>query len=128
MRNVIIVAAVLAILGVSDIAWAEYDLPSSVQDYISACQKYEHPTTEDLTNFTYCAGTVQGVIVTINALKDWGVVKRPCVPKNTTRGQIIQAFLNWAKDDPKRWQLSGAHGVFIAILETWPSCITATDC
>ena len=120
MQKVIIVAAFLAVLGVSDTAWAEYDLPGNVQDYVSACQRYEHPTNEDLMNFSYCGGTVQGVIVTISAIKDLGFAKGPCVPTNTTRGQIIQAFLNWAKDDPKRWQLSGAHGIFIAILETWP--------
>ena len=120
MRKVIIVAALLAVLSVPDNARAEFRTPETVQEFMSACRAYDNATEEQAFNNIFCGGAAEGVVVTLRYLKQLGLINSPCVPDGTSRGQMMQAFVNWAKDNPKKWQYPGAMGIFDALLKTWP--------
>jgi len=49
-----------------------------------------------------------------------GDLKLECVPADTTRGQMLQAFYNWHGKNRAKWNVPAAAGVYEAFLETWP--------
>jgi len=122
MRKVIIVAALLAVLGVQGAVKGKthVTVPVTVQDYMSACKFREDGTVLQSVDTSYCAGVAVGISNTLKNLRELGLIKTPCLPDYFSPGQIVQAFLNWAKDNPKKWQFSGPVGIMSAILDTWP--------
>ena len=122
MRKVIIVAAMLAILGVPYPARAESKPPNSVQELLMACEYLENPTAEQSGNYAYCAGIAIGVMGTLGQLTNFGEIKGKgyCISKDTSTGQLIQLFRNWAEANPKLWQYEGVSGFVVAATRAWP--------
>lgn len=44
-----------------------------------------------------------------------------CAPSNTSVGQTVQAFVNWAEANPKEWQEEEVTGAWQALHAAW-SC------
>ena len=120
MRKIIFVAAVLAVLGVSTAARAEFKAPETVQEFLSACKGRDKYTEDQGLTYSYCTGVALGVMSTLQLLKKSNQIQTPCIPRETSNGQIVQAFLNWAEKNPTEWQIHTVTGFMMAIYNTWP--------
>ncbi len=48
------------------------------------------------------------------------ILRTAAICGNPTYGAMEQAFLNWAKNNPEKWNWSQAGGVASALRERWP--------
>jgi hypothetical protein len=60
----------------------------------------------------YCLGFVGGV--------GGAMVAAGSICGNPTIGARVQAFINWAEKNPRRWGLPDTLAVIWALKETWP--------
>ncbi len=120
MKKLINAAFLATGLLVSSGAWADEDkLPSTVQDYIRACERTS-------TWMLFCYGHVHGVAKTmmINGLvltQEGGPdVPSLCTSKGFSPTQAVKVFLNWANANPTEWQVEAQAGMLVALSEAWP--------
>ncbi len=73
-----------------------------------------------ITDFSNCAGMAFGVFVTMVSNKSVAGARRACPTSFVSNGQIIQVFLNWAKNHPEDWQAPAPIGFIFALQEAWP--------
>ena len=87
------------------------------------------PTVQELRGFCkegqgtyqYCLGMALGLIYVFDINAQTDARYKACIPKSGTKSeQAVQAFKNWADDNPKEWQADGVWGMAAAILQTWP--------
>ncbi len=99
-------------------AWA-FETPETVQDFMTACNDQE-------MGEAMCLGmlTGAGIVLKLNGDPKANTEGRPgfriCADEFVSAAQMKQAFINWAKANPKHWQMAGAYGMIFALTEVWP--------
>jgi len=87
----------------------------TIQNMIRMCKE-----DSKITDFSNCAGMASGVFMTMVANRDNPGAVRVCTTLSVSNGQIIQIFLNWAKDHPEEWQGPAPFGFILALQEKLP--------
>ena len=115
MKRIILAALAVVVLGAQK-AEAEPKVPVTVQEYLDVCSTQSNPFS------FYCHGVIQGIAFTaqLNGIKLEDITDRACIPKETTQGQLLQAFINWAKANPQLWQRPAKHLILTSLVRTWP--------
>ncbi len=101
----------------------------SVQELFVACRSTEKPddtwTDHDAINFAVCINIVDGLTAGAATASSWADVLPPfCVPKQTTVGQRVKVFMNWADRNPQHWHKGPVFGVFSSMTEAF-ACSSA---
>jgi hypothetical protein len=85
------------------------DVRDSVQELYDWCKQ-----PRDSGKFSYCMGFIRGVGQTMLGI-GW-----MCQENKVTVGAMVQAFLNWAEQNPRHWEQPALVGVQVALSLTWP--------
>jgi len=88
----------------------------TIQELLSRCEKTLRVdgTAENFGHGMYCFGVMDGVM---GALISEDLF---CAGSFVSNAQMAQIFMNWARKNPKHWQLDGSQGVAAATREAFP--------
>jgi hypothetical protein len=106
------------------------DVRGSVQELYDWCKQ-----PRDSVNFGYCLGFISGVGQMLLEIGPSSGLPTPptwwmpptierrygmCKENKVTFGAMVQAFLNWAEQNPRQWEKPALFGVAVALSLTWP--------
>lgn len=99
----------------------------SKESYITVKQLYDYClTNEGEFGWAYCFGVVNGVSKSMElsglnpSIKKANIKLTICYDTAVRLEAEVQAFKNWALQNPKLWYLTDAYGVMLALNQTWP--------
>lgn len=115
MRFSILVIVGLLISG-SAMAEKNSKVPVTVQELMPHCNP------QIITNYSaYCSGMALGIIAVLALNKSSKNNRlRACRDGFVSNGQVKQAFVNWANQNPQHWQIQAVEGMIISTATTWP--------
>ena len=113
------IATVLMVLFVANAALVPSAGAQTLQQMREACRRSD--------GAGICAAYVRGVFDFMTVIgradsllpsfrRDYGI----CFQGDMTGAQAVQAFINWANENPVAWQKPAFLGVVIALRETFP--------
>lgn len=100
--------------------------PQNVQQLLTWCEAPIEGDALSSTESLWCTAYVSGIseyMTGLGLVTALGSVRNSiatCPEVGTTLGAGIQAFINWAKANPKDWTYDPALGVSVALRQTWP--------
>lgn len=103
-------------LAANILVWASAAQAETTGELLKYC---ETGVTADPYSAGLCQGTVATVIQAVSGVlmrQDY----RACLPGESTLGQAIHVFMNWARDHPELWHYGAFDGVWAALIQTWP--------
>ena len=122
MRNhrhaIVFTAFFLAISVVGTVAMAE-ETYNTVLGLLDECREVEKVASTDL-NSTYwglCHGRIEGYFI---GTETWARPKPFCAPSETTRADLVKAFVRWAEANPGKWSEPSYVGLYNALTDAFP--------
>jgi len=116
MRKVIMATALaVLLLGAHGAHGVEgFKSPDTVGEFLTQCQG------KASVGAIHCIGVIRGIASILQANIGSNSLYKMCITGFTSFGQMRQAFINWAKANPKDWQIEGDVGITVALMQTWP--------
>jgi hypothetical protein len=86
----------------------------TISNFMNKCD-YEgaEPGFSRLEN--YCFGVLNGVFAALSH------TQQICADTYVSNGAMAQVFLNWAKENPTKWERPATVGMTVAFMQSW-SC------
>jgi hypothetical protein len=114
MKRLLLIAA----LAVAPVAAAAEGTPrNDVQELYGYCKE-----TGGSQRLTYCLGYIAGIGQLMRQMghnqemHQYGL----CSDQGISTGAMVQAFRNWAEQNPRSWNVDAVLGVGAALATAWP--------
>lgn len=95
---------------------------AALAGFDSGNRLYEDCRAENYFNRGYCGGYVVGIVDTIEALQERGVLPANalCIPEGSTKGQLVDVVEKYFEDHPSRRHLDAGSLVPEALNAAFP--------